>query len=81
MIQNQLHCMEWPEHGPDLNIIENKWRKTKLQLQEQAYNSTTKTHIETAIRNIWTNIPLTSTMIRDPDGEAIDKGKRKHPKC
>ncbi|CAC5409088.1 unnamed protein product [Mytilus coruscus] len=58
MQQNQLHGMEWPAQSPDLNIIENMWRKIKLELQKQPHIITTKAQMETAIRNIWTNIPL-----------------------
>ncbi|CAC5421093.1 unnamed protein product [Mytilus coruscus] len=59
--QKQLHGMECPAQSPDLNIIENMWRKIKLELQKQAHNKTTKAQIETAIRYIWTNIPLECT--------------------
>ncbi|CAC5383962.1 unnamed protein product [Mytilus coruscus] len=38
MEQNQLHGMEWPAQSTDLNIIENMWRKIKLELQKQAHN-------------------------------------------
>ncbi|CAC5377441.1 unnamed protein product [Mytilus coruscus] len=58
MEQNQLYGMEWPVQSPDLSIIENMWRKIKLQLQKQAHNITTKAQMDTANRNIWTNIPL-----------------------
>ena len=58
MEQNQLHGMEWPAQSPDLNIIENMWRKIKIELQKQAHNITTKAQMETAIRDIWTNISL-----------------------
>ena len=30
--QNQTHGMEWPAQNPDLNIIENVWRKMKIEL-------------------------------------------------
>ena len=50
--------MELPAQSPDLNIIENMWRKIKIELQKQAHNITTKAQMETAIRDIWTNISL-----------------------
>ncbi|CAC5418299.1 unnamed protein product [Mytilus coruscus] len=58
MEKHQLHGMEWPAQSPDLNITENMWRKIKLELQKQTHNITTKSQMETAIRNIWTNIPV-----------------------
>ena len=32
--QHQMHSMEWPAQGPDLNIIENVSRKMKIELQQ-----------------------------------------------
>ena len=56
--QNQMHGMEWPAQSPDLNIIENVWRKMKIELQKRVHNITTVALLEEAIRDIWTEIAV-----------------------
>lgn len=57
--------MEWLAHGPDLNILRICEVKLNLNWKKQAYDMTTKTKTEATIRNIWTNIPFKSKMIRN----------------
>jgi hypothetical protein len=58
MEEADLHGMEWPSQSPDLNIIENVWHKIKHELQKNVQNITSRQLLETAIRNIWTEIPI-----------------------
>ena len=53
-----MHGMEWPAQNPDLNIIENVWRKMKIELQKRVHNITTVALLEEAIRDIWTKIAV-----------------------
>ena len=39
--QNQMHDMARFVQNPDLNIIENVWRKMKIELQKRVHNITT----------------------------------------
>jgi hypothetical protein len=50
--------MEWPAPSPYLNIIENVWYKIKHELQKHVQNITSRQLLETAIRDIWTEIPI-----------------------
>ena len=56
--QNQMHGMEWPAQSLDLNIIENVWRKMKIELQKRVHNITTVASLEEAIRDIWMEIAV-----------------------
>ena len=58
MEETYLHGMEWPTQSPDLNIIENLLHKIKHELQKHVQNITSRQLLETAIRNIWTEIPI-----------------------
>ena len=58
MEETDLHDMEWTAQSPDLNIIENVWHKIKHELQKHVQNITSRQLLETAIRNIWTEIPI-----------------------
>ena len=49
--------MEWPSQSPDLNIIENVWHKIEHEPQKHVQNITSRQLFETAICNIWTEIP------------------------
>ena len=53
-----MHSMEWPAQSPDLNIIENVWRKMKIELQKRVHKITTVALLEEAIRDIWTEIAV-----------------------
>lgn len=50
--ENQIIYMEWTAQSSDLYLIENVWRKLKIELQKQAHNITSVTVLEKAIRNI-----------------------------
>lgn len=50
--KNQIIYMEWTAQSSDLYLIENVWRKLKIELQKQAHNITSVTVLEKAIRNI-----------------------------
>jgi hypothetical protein len=57
MEDSDLHGMKWPAHSPDPNIIENAWHK----IQKRTTKTSSKHHVsclETAIRNIWTEMPI-----------------------
>ena len=58
MEETDLHGMEWPAPSPYLNIIENVWYKIKHELQKHVQNITSRQLLETAIRDIWTEIPI-----------------------
>ena len=57
MEESDLYGMEWPSQSPDLNIIENVWHKIEHEPQKHVQNITSRQLFETAICNIWTEIP------------------------
>ena len=58
MDETDLHGMEWPAQSPDLNVIQNVWHNIKHELQKHVKKITSRQLLETAIRNIWTEIPI-----------------------
>ena len=56
MEENNVTTMEWPAQSADLNIIENVWKKLKVELENQAVNITTRVILEDAIRTVWSEI-------------------------
>ena len=57
-VQNNIYAMVWPAQSPDLNIIENVWWRLKHELRNHPERLRSKANLETAIRDVWTNIPL-----------------------
>ena len=58
MEETDVHGMEWPAQSTDLYIIENVWHQIKHELRKHVQNITSRQLFETAIRNIWTEIPI-----------------------
>ena len=57
-VQNNIHAMVWSAQSSDLNIIENVWWRLKCELRNHPERLRSKANLETAIRDVWTNIPL-----------------------
>ena len=57
MEESDLYGMEWSSQSPDLNNIENVWHKIEHEPQKHVQNITSRQLFETAICNIWTEIP------------------------
>lgn len=53
-----MHSMVWPAKSPDLNIIENVWFRLKRELKNGNEIFLSKNHLESVIRRIWINIPI-----------------------
>lgn len=53
MEQDNIPTMEWSAQSPDLNIIEQCWRKLKQKLCEQIQNLRTANNLQTAIQQVW----------------------------
>ena len=49
-----MHGMARSVQNPDLNRIENVWRKMKIELQKRVHKITTVALLEGDIRDIWT---------------------------
>ena len=50
---NNVNCITWPAQSPDLNIIENIWRRIKRELQNTAQNINTPDELFHAIHDLW----------------------------
>lgn len=53
-----MHSMVWPAKSPDLNIIENVWFRLKRELKNGNEIFLSKNQLESVIRRIWINIPI-----------------------
>lgn len=53
-----IPTMEWPAQSPDINIIENCWKKMKQTLLKNVHNLKTNDDLEAAIRQVWANLPV-----------------------
>ena len=64
MDETYLHGMEWPAQSTDLYIIENACHKIKHEVQKHVQSITSRQLLETAIRNIWIEIPTVQIIFR-----------------
>lgn len=53
-----ITTLEWPAQSPDLNIIENCWKKMKHEINRNVHNLRTNDDLAAAVRQAWENIPL-----------------------
>ena len=60
--ENELNCLNWPSQSPDLNIVENVWRTTKIKLQNSKCDILNKQIIVREVKKIW--VGLTSVYIQ-----------------
>ncbi|MBW0486511.1 hypothetical protein O181_026226 [Austropuccinia psidii MF-1] len=54
--RNGLVKLQWPPHSPDMNPIENLWKKIKLQVST-FYQPQTMDKLQAAITAAWNDIP------------------------
>lgn len=53
--RNQIPCMMWPAQSPDINIIENVWRKMKILLQRRVHEIHSRNDLIDTVLEIWTS--------------------------
>ena len=54
---NSVNTSVWPPQSPDLNLIENLWRGTKVQLRKNINDCTTPSDLYLRFQNIFYAIP------------------------
>ncbi|MCG8112906.1 MAG: IS630 family transposase [Candidatus Thiodiazotropha taylori] len=51
--RNQIPTMMWPAQSPDINIIENVWRKMKILLQRRVHDIHSREDLIDTVMDIW----------------------------
>ena len=51
--RNQIPTMMWPAQSPDINIIENVWRKMKILLQQRVHDIHSREDLIETVIDIW----------------------------
>ena len=54
---NSVNTSVWPPQSPDLNLIDNLWRETKVKLRKNINNCTTPSDLYSRFQNIFFAIP------------------------
>jgi len=57
--ENEIPCLMWPSQSPDINIIENVWRKLKSTLNRRAQDIHSKAELIDAVKAIWSELSPT----------------------
>jgi hypothetical protein len=60
--ENEINCLNCSSQSPDLNIIENVWRTTKIKLQNSICGFFNKQLLVREVKMIW--VGLTPVYIR-----------------
>ena len=54
---NSVNTSVWPPQSPDLNLIQNLWRETKVQLRKNINDCNTPSDLYQRFQNIFYAIP------------------------
>lgn len=56
---NQIETLDWPSQSPDLNIIENVWRKLKVEIEKKVSDIKDRQTLIRVVKEIWTSLTPT----------------------